>query len=338
MIVANQGSSSTVFTVWMGIALFLLIAQVSPAAEKMNFDNGITATIHAADEISAGLILNKDGSRELIHPAAGSLTLLGSDAGWVPFDEVAVVNALSSMQGFQSRMDVEVFLLPAPPAEIGSSFARRGAIFLSPGTGPVPEVTIAYITTHEMGHVLTWAFLDDRPARWDAYLEIRGLDESNLSSDAIHADRAREILAEDIRFLFGGSLATRSGTIENHDLIEPDLVFGLSKLLAGYFEADFVGQLPVVSRAYPNPCNPLTTIEMALDSQYVDEGDSAVLRLYNIRGALVRTIAGGYVANGRVAIQWNGSDDSGRVVASGRYLYVIQAGPVVTKGSVTVVR
>ncbi len=242
------------------------------------------------------------------------------------------------MQGFNTRMDVEVFLLPAPPAEINSSFARRGAIFLSPGSGEVPEVTVAYITTHEMGHVMTWAFLDDHPSRWDAYMDLRGLDASNLSPDAIHADRAREILAEDIRFLFGGSLATSSGSIENHDLITPDHVDGLDQLLAGFFQTDLVSQMDVVANAFPNPCNPLTTIEMTLDPRHPGAGDSAILRIFDIRGSLIRTLSNGHVANDRVAVQWNGSDESGSVVASGRYLYVFQAGPMVAKGSVTLIR
>ncbi len=335
---ANKRFQTTEFIASFGFFLFLLIAQVSPAAQTTNFDNGITATIHGPEEITAGLIVNKDGSRELVHPAVGSLTLMPSDNDWVPFNENAVSNALSAMQGFSTRMDVEVFLLPAPPAGINSSFARRGAIFLAPGTGEVPEVTVAYITTHEMGHVMTWAFLDDHPSRWDAYMDMRGLDESNLSIDAIHADRAREILAEDIRFLFGGSLATWSGSIENHDLILPDQVFGLDQLLVSFIQADLVGKLPVVSRAFPNPCNPLTTIEMALDSRFTGNGDSAILRIFDIRGSLVRTLNSGHVANGRIAIQWNGSDQSGSGVASGRYLYVMQAGPIVAKGSVTLVR
>ncbi|MBU8870857.1 MAG: hypothetical protein KOO60_08375 [Gemmatimonadales bacterium] len=346
----SWGFSRTILVPLVAIIALLLIAQVSPAAQTIDFDNGITATIHGHEEITAGLVLNTDGTRDLVHTAVGSQTLMDSNSGWFPFDEEAVVNALSCMQGFSTRMNVDVFVLPAPPAGILSSFARQGAIFLSPGTGPVPEVTVAYITTHEMGHVLTWAFMDDYPSRWESYMALRGLDESNLSSDAIHADRAREILAEDIRFLFGGYLATSSGTIENHDIIKPNQVDGLDQLLIGYFQEgqedqeeleiqeDIVVQKPIVTRAFPNPCNPLTTIEMALDSRYSGAVDSAVLRIFDIRGSLVRTISSNQVAMDRVTIQWNGSDESGSLVASGRYLYIIQAGSLAAKGSVTLVR
>jgi FlgD Ig-like domain len=333
-----KGSNQVSFLAYVVCALFLLVAQVSPAAETVHFENGISATIHGFEEIDSDLVPNKDGSRELIHPAAGSLALLGSNSGWVPYVAQDVLDALAAMHGFETRLDVEIFLLPAPPVDIASSFARRGAIFLSPGTGPIPAATTAYITTHEMGHVMTWAFLDDYSSRWDAYLELRDLDDSNLSSDALHADRAREIIAEDIRFLFGGAAATSSGTIENHDLINPDRVDGLSELLSGFFQGNLVEVQAVLARAYPNPCNPLTTIEMSVDSNDLSVGDSATLRIYDIRGSLIRTVSGGHAANGVVAIQWNGTDGSGGTAASGRYLYVIQAGASVAKGSVTLVR
>ena len=67
-------------------------------------------------------------------------------------------------------------------------------------------------------------------------------------------------------------------------------------------------------------------------------GAEAVLRLYDVRGALIRTISGGYQANDRVSIQWDGSDRSGTTAASGRYLYVMQLGGLVARGSVTLIR
>ncbi|MEN8007642.1 MAG: FlgD immunoglobulin-like domain containing protein, partial [Candidatus Krumholzibacteriota bacterium] len=212
------------------------------------------------------------------------------------------------------------------------------AIYLSPGTGPVDPSTVAYITTHEMGHVLTWAFIDDYPARWNAYMELRQLDESSLAVDAIHADRAREILAEDIRALFGGPLATVAGSIENHDLVHPQWVDGLKSMLAGFFLGGEDRPLQMTSSAFPNPCNPRTSIEMALPVGLAAESGSGVLRIFDIRGALVNTLRGGEVANHRLVIQWDGTGRSGSVVSSGRYIYVLEVGQVVSKGSVTLVR
>jgi hypothetical protein len=202
----------------------------------------------------------------------------------------------------------------------------------------VDPSTQAYITTHEMGHVLTWAFIDGQPRRWNDYLDIRGLDESSFEPDLIHADRAREILAEDIRALFGGYLATAVGSIENHNLVYPSHVEGLKEMLAGYFLGRDGSTLQATSSAFPNPCNPKTTIEMILPEGFVTAGAPSSLRIFDIRGALVRTITDGRLTNNRLTFQWDGTGTSGGVVSSGRYLYVMQTGQLVSKGTVTLVR
>ncbi len=308
------------------------------AAEVHQLSNGITATVYSPEEISDQWIsLEKDGTF-LTHPAAGSVELAGNGDAMHPFDQAVVLAALADMRGFTADVDVSVFILPATPTLAGGSFARRNAIYLSPGTGPVDPSTVSYITTHEMGHVLTWAFVDNYPARWKAYMELRQLDESSLSVYAAHADRAREILAEDIRALFGGFLATVSGSIENHYLVHPSRVEGLRSMLAGFFLGGDGQPLQMTSSAFPNPCNPRTSIEMAIPVGLDILGGSGVLRIFDIRGALVQTLRGGEVANNRLVIQWDGKGRSGAVVASGRYLYVLEADQLVSKGSVTLVR
>ncbi len=335
---ANKGFRK-VSAITAAIGLLVLLGPgLAGAAEIHRLANGITATVYSPEEISDHWItLDKDGAY-LSHPAAGTVELSVGSQMMYPFDQTEVVEALEAMRGFTTSVDVDVFILPATPTQVGSSFARRSAIYLAPGIGPVDPSTVAYITTHEMGHLLTWAFLDGQPARWQAYLDIRGLDERSLQPDVIHADRAREILAEDIRALFGGPLATVSGSIENHNLVHPGRVDGLEEMLAGFFLGRDDSPLQVSSSVFPNPCNPRTTIEMALPDGLDMEGRTGVLRIFDIRGALVRSIVGGHVANNALAIQWDGTGRSGGVVSSGRYLYVLEVGQFVSKGSVTLVR
>jgi len=264
--------------------------------------------------------------------------LTGDSDHYVPFDFAYVERALANMSGLNTEVDVTVYILPLMPLVTGSSFARQDAIYLAPGSGPVDETTVAYITTHEMGHVLGWAFMDNHPGRWEAYMQLRGLDSVVNGDLAAHADRAREILAEDIRFLFGSREATSSYSIENHGLMLPNRVAGLKELLVGFFAGRDRGVSVATATAFPNPCNPLTTIAMAVPTGSLADGTNTVLRVFDIRGALVKTIAGGNLANNRITIQWNGTTDSGNVVASGRYLYVMQSGDLVAKGNVTLVR
>jgi hypothetical protein len=325
----------------IGITAALLLVLGSVAAEAVEVHrlaNGITASIHTAEEITSLWTTSDKNGTFLTHPAAGSVELMDNAASMHPFDKFEVAAALEAMQGFSTSVEVDVFILPSTPAAARSSFARRGVIYLAPGTGPVDPSTLAYITTHEMGHVLTWAFLDKDPSRWNSYLELRGLSAASLDPAAAHADRAREILAEDIRALFGGFLATVSGSIENHDLTVPQRVEGLRALLAGFFLGAPDIQVRFASSAFPNPCNPRTSIEMTLPVGVLANDQGAVLRLFDIRGSLVKTVTGGQVSNNRLVIQWDGTGQAGQVVSSGRYLYVLEFGQIVSKGAVTLVR
>jgi hypothetical protein len=78
---------------------------------------------------------------------------------------------------------------------------------------------------------------------------------------------------------------------------------------------------------YPNPFNPETTIEMSLPLS-----GKASLKVYNMRGQLVRTLADGQMTAGKHTITWNGRDNQGRSVASGLYFYRVESnGQAITR-------
>ncbi|MBM4130971.1 hypothetical protein FJ250_08075 [bacterium] len=331
---ARSGFGTRVATA--AAALMVLSATTALAARTETFANGIRATFHDAAETAALCVAKADGSREFSHPLAGSVGLAPATRTLYPFDLEVVAAALADMNGFVTAVDVQVFVLDGIPAETGSSFARRGAIFLSPSFAPADPAIISYITTHEMGHVLTWAFVDGQPGRPEAYAQARGLDLATSGPAAPHAWRAREILAEDIRYLFGGALATRNIGLENHALVTPDRVAGLEPMLAAYF-AGTTSVAIARAHAFPNPCNPRTTLELVLPAGAPAGGEAAVV-IHDLGGRLVRKLQGGLAANGRVAVTWDGLDDGGRPAPSGRYLYAITAAGVTARGAVTLVR
>ncbi len=76
-----------------------------------------------------------------------------------------------------------------------------------------------------------------------------------------------------------------------------------------------------VSRNYPNPFNPSTTIEYQLPQQREVE-----LIVYNTLGQKVRTLLRQSAPAGYHKVIWDGRNDSGQPVASGIYLYRFSAG------------
>jgi hypothetical protein len=69
-------------------------------------------------------------------------------------------------------------------------------------------------------------------------------------------------------------------------------------------------------RNVPNPFNPSTEFHFNLPR----EGEVEI-RVYSLRGALIRTLHAGRLPAGTAAIRWQGRDDQGARVASGTYFY-----------------
>jgi hypothetical protein len=71
-----------------------------------------------------------------------------------------------------------------------------------------------------------------------------------------------------------------------------------------------------LEQSYPNPFNPITTIEFSLPyANYV------ILRLYNGRGEEIKTLVSKYVSAGKHKIEWDATG-----FASGLYFYSIRVG------------
>lgn len=76
-----------------------------------------------------------------------------------------------------------------------------------------------------------------------------------------------------------------------------------------------------LSANYPNPFNPSTTFRYALPN-----GENVKIIIYDIQGKQVAELVNNYQAPGTYTVRWNGKDDNGNPVASGTYIYSIQAG------------
>lgn len=76
---------------------------------------------------------------------------------------------------------------------------------------------------------------------------------------------------------------------------------------------------------FPNPFNPTTMIRFALPKE-----SKVSLKVYDVIGREVRTLVNGDLAAGINTVEWNGRNNLGQAVASGMYLYRIQAGTFVS--------
>lgn len=76
-----------------------------------------------------------------------------------------------------------------------------------------------------------------------------------------------------------------------------------------------------LSYNYPNPFNPTTKFKYALP-----EGRNVKIVIYDINGSKVTELVNNYQGAGTYEVTWNGKNDLGQHVASGTYIYQVNAG------------
>ena len=84
---------------------------------------------------------------------------------------------------------------------------------------------------------------------------------------------------------------------------------------------------------FPNPFNPSTTIRYQLAREV-----PVRLEIFNIQGQRVRTLIHAVQSAGFYSVEWDGRNDAGQPVASGTYIYRLQAGPFVQTRQMTLMK
>lgn len=161
--------------------------------------------------------------------------------------------------------------------------------------------------------------------------EFQGSREFVSVSDAFHTEMGS------VRERMGTSDADRVVTLESGQSIDLTFDIGHLRPVAHGFEREYVfvttGRYneagPVDGRAtnrgwaldanVPNPFNPSTTIHYNLA-----RATSVSLAIYDVRGALVRTLVSGNETAGEKEVQWDGLSNRGQPLASGVYFYRLQ--------------
>lgn len=85
---------------------------------------------------------------------------------------------------------------------------------------------------------------------------------------------------------------------------------------------DYSAESPVnfaLSQNYPNPFNATTKID------FNTLGGEAKLEIFDLTGALVKTLIDGEIKAGNYSIVWDGENNSGNIAASGIYFYRLTA-------------
>jgi hypothetical protein len=94
--------------------------------------------------------------------------------------------------------------------------------------------------------------------------------------------------------------------------------------VTGVSENDFKTLIPnlfSLEQNYPNPFNPQTNIKFSLPSV-----SNVIIKIYDILGREVKMVLSEQRGAGTHSVIWDGTNNAGQKVASGIYIYRMQAG------------
>jgi len=107
-------------------------------------------------------------------------------------------------------------------------------------------------------------------------------------------------------------------------------------LILGLNEVKEKHQVPdqlVLGKNYPNPFNPSTKVEFSIPQKQF-----TTFQIYNLLGQKVKVLISREMNSGSYIIEWDGTDDAGREVCSGTYIYYLRSGTELKSGQMMLVK
>jgi len=219
--------------------------------------------------------------------------------------EVTVSNAAGDGDSTYTDQRLDV---PWMNDEVVGMFADNPSLTAANNLNADPVFTSSYHLNHVRDEMIAHAtdFQEDRATSGSVYW---------LSDADRDYDNMTLPIVEDFRYS-GATVATASAT--GGPVGDPRW-FGALGIEDGAPVPDAIS----LDQNYPNPFNPSTEIVYTLNS------DSHVtLTVYNMVGQKVNVLENKVNTVGVHTVQWNGTDLSGRNVASGIYLYTLESGEI----------
>ena len=161
-------------------------------------------------------------------------------------------------------------------------------------------------------HMLyTWGFYD---VSLEAYVqEGGGFGFGRSRARYQHADINNECQWNDYTFPIDNWQFEPPLLVEEFD---PEMICTILEIDQSFSPEKFI-----LKNNFPNPFNPLTTIEYELSFETLVE-----LTIYDAKGRKIKNLINHKVPSGKSSIQWNAKDNDGQLVSSGIYFYVMKAG------------
>lgn len=263
--------------------------------------------------------LNKYGcpdcEGELDAIRSGAVRWTGVESSYFRFVESAQTDIMNvSWEGYDGY-NVIVFYEPEYADEYGQGGLPFGGNYIGvtviwfreqPGYNEIFECDLAF-----NGYAWEW---DTSPAGTQGKMDVENIATHEfghwLSLDDLYDEASREFTM----YAYSGPGEVKKRSLEYDD--EDGIIY--------LYPEGNPPQRPTVyelRQNYPNPFNASTTITYTVPKG----GDGGIyLDVFDITGRKVRTLDSGFKTVGTYEVLWDGTDDSGRLLANGVYIYRLE--------------
>ncbi|MEM6645237.1 MAG: FlgD immunoglobulin-like domain containing protein [Bacteroidota bacterium] len=286
--------------------------------------DGADAEGKACDAVDASLVLQSvAGGITLSAPQVYAADVTGA-AGVTAFDAAQILRYIVAFDPATMTAPAEFFGAGAPGAaklDATGTIAWGEATTAEDGSILLPltltgNVSNVYAVQVEAEVDLTMGTLNGVDANLpDDWMVQHQVNEDAGTVTIVMAGTTPLTTGEVATLGFGLNNESAVLSVKGSGFLNEGLVADLADAEVRQVPTDFA-----LDQNYPNPFNPTTLISYSLP-----QASAVTLQVFDINGRLVQTLVNGSQEAGRYKVEWNGRNMSGAQVASGLYIYRVQA-------------
>ena len=281
---------------------------------------------------------DKDSEQGVLHVEI-KLSVAGEQIGLFMQDSITVIDTLTFAEQFDDisygrypdGSDSWHFMHPSPDTTNTAYNVIPAAFSLSEPSNNT-QITIDESNVNTGSITFTWGASSDADSLYylmraaSAEIGDHGLDTNATSIDVAYLDIIEDMSENNV------TAATLGWTVhvtDGIDTVEADNApFSITIDGANALSAYLEGLIPdefALHQNYPNPFNPVTTLRYDLP-----ETDFVNITIYDMLGREVKTLINQTQDAGYRSVIWDATNDYGKPVSAGIYLYQIQAGEYIS--------
>ena len=207
--------------------------------------------------------------------------------------------------------------------DVGSQPTLSGMMFSHTDDWNVQGVNSAYLALY---------YYDDYYGMVGPGWEIADvISSTSPSSEWLHREVTGTV-PEGTIWVWAGVEYYQASNADNGSVYTDMLEMHVSDVVSVDLDADLPGEFKLLGN-FPNPFNPVTKLRFDIDYR-----SNVIVTIYNILGNEITTLQNGEMNPGRYSMTWNATNDQGKRMPTGMYLYKVTSDSRVLTGKMLLMK